>query len=354
MEEVNLASSLLDRILLALIQENVDIQKVRSRMVVILDDYEITPKETALTVYSAGKNELFVKRFAVAKAVAGRTERTVKQYQSEVTRFLNKIGKDADTVTSSDVQAYIARMITSGRSKSYCDTVRRYLNSFYGYLYREELIRTNPMAKVDGIKFHREKEPAFSDMELELMRAACRNTMERAVIEMLLSTGCRAAELVSIRRCDINPDGIVIRGKGEKYRTVWVNARASVAIAAYLRERQDNNPYLFPAGIFGGNASRQPRKNRGDWFKNPALVSLDKPYGHESVNSLCKRVAKRAGVDGAHAHRFRRTCATQALRHGMPIEKVSMMLGHEQISTTQIYLDIQQDELAAAHKKYVI
>ena len=53
-------------------------------------------------------------------------------------------------------------------------------------------------------------------------------------------------------------------------------------------------------------------------------------------------------------HRFRRTCATQALRHGMPIELVSMMLGHEQISTTQIYLDIRDDDLQAAHRKYVV
>lgn len=93
---------------------------------------------------------------------------------------------------------------------------------------------------------------------------------------------------------------------------------------------------------------------RGSWYKDPDCVSESDPYCKDSVNSVCKRIAKRAGVTGAHAHRFRRTCATHALRHGMPIEMVSMMLGHAEISTTQIYLDINEDDLRAAHKKYVI
>lgn len=63
---------------------------------------------------------------------------------------------------------------------------------------------------------------------------------------------------------------------------------------------------------------------------------------------------KRAGVEGAHPHRFRRTCATFALQRGMPIELVSKMLGHEQLTTTQIYLDLNENDLALAHKKYVV
>lgn len=55
----------------------------------------------------------------------------------------------------------------------------------------------------------------------------------------------------------------------------------------------------------------------------------------------------------AHPHKFRRTCATNALRAGMPIEMVSKMLGHEQIGTTQIYLDLKEDDLKAMHQKYV-
>lgn len=73
-----------------------------------------------------------------------------------------------------------------------------------------------------------------------------------------------------------------------------------------------------------------------------------------SIESLMRKLGKRSGVENVHPHRFRRTSATFALKRGMPIELVSKMLGHEQLTTTQIYLDISDEELENAHKKYVL
>lgn len=67
-----------------------------------------------------------------------------------------------------------------------------------------------------------------------------------------------------------------------------------------------------------------------------------------------RKLAKRAGVGQANPHKYRRTCAAMALRRGMPIEQVSKMLGHEEIATTQIYLDLSESELEQAHKRFVI
>lgn len=340
---------IIDRIMMVLMQES-DQQVIKGKLTLILDDYDIKPKEKAIVPYSEGKNEMLLRRFLLAKAVAGCSPRTIKQYEGEVRRVLNNIGKDADQITTEDIQVYIARLMAGGKSKTYCDNVRRDLSSFYGWLHREEIIMKNPMNRVEAIKFHREKEPAFTDLEIEMMREKCANNFEKAMFETLLSTGCRASELCSIKICDIKNGKVEIFGKGGKYRNVYINAKASVAISAYLAERTDMNPYLFPGGKLNGGM----RHMRGNWYKEPLCVSETAPYGKESVNCLCRRIAKRAGVTGAHAHRFRRTCATHALRHGMPIEMVSMMLGHEQISTTQIYLDINEDDLRAAHKKYVI
>lgn len=356
-ESNTMADNLLDQILLTLLTEGIDIQKIKPKLVVLMDGYKIEPKETALAIYTNGKNEMLLKKFILAKAVAGRSERTIKQYAGEIRRFQEKIGKDFDCISPDDIRVYIARLITSGKSKSYADTVRRYLNSFYGYLYREELIKTNPMMKVDAVKFKVEKENAFSDLEVELLRQSCRTSHERAVIETLLSTGCRASEVVTLLIDDIKEGKAQILGKGGKYRTVYFNAKAAVAIETYLKERRDKNPYLFPAGIFipdAADSAALMQKTKGNWYKYPELIHPENHWNKESVNKMCQRIAKRAGVSGAHAHRFRRTCATHALRHGMPIEIVSMMLGHEQISTTQIYLDIREDDLAAAHKKYVL
>lgn len=72
-----------------------------------------------------------------------------------------------------------------------------------------------------------------------------------------------------------------------------------------------------------------------------------------TIEAMMRKLAKRAGVKTANPHKFRRTCASMALRRGMPIEQVSKMLGHESVETTQIYLDLREEDLAIAHKKYV-
>lgn len=348
MKPTDLHGSVEERIISVVVAES-DLQLIRAKLHMLLDEYDISPREREIVPYTEGKNEMLLKRFILAKTVAGRTERTVRQYYAEIKRSLQRIGKDADTIVTADVQAYLAQLMIAGNSKSYCDTVRRYLSSFFKYLSKEELIVKNPMDRVDNIKYHTEKESAFSDMEIEKMRVACKNNFQRAMFETLLSTGCRASEIVSIKTNDMKDGKIDIVGKGEKHRTVYINAKASVAIERYMQERNDSNPFLFPGGVFGTDGSK-----KHDWYKNAENVSAYRHYSPSSVNNLVRGIARRANVKGAHAHRFRRSCATHALRHGMPIEMVSMMLGHEKISTTQIYLDVREEDLKNAHQKYVI
>lgn len=82
----------------------------------------------------------------------------------------------------------------------------------------------------------------------------------------------------------------------------------------------------------------------------PRFIAILSEY---EINSLLKKIGAKAGVTGVHAHRYRRTCATMALRNGMPVEMVSKMLGHEDIKTTQIYLDLCDRDLKRLHERYV-
>lgn len=345
MEQVQ--SELIDRLCDAVLQGG-DAQRMRSRMLIVLSDYDISKRCMELVPYSETKNEMLLRRFMVAKAVAGCGKRTIEVYTSTVRDFLRYIQKDADAVDSSDIQLFIAQKMTKGVSKCYCDNIRRFLSSFYGFLTKEEYIQKNPMMKVEAVKFRKEKEKAFTELEIEHMRNACQNWFQKAMIEVLLSTGCRASELVGIKISDINGEEIRVVGKGDKPRTVLLNAKAMVAIESYLKERKDENPYLFPGSTFELARGKTCR----EWYKYPNNISKDRHYSRESVNIMAKKIARRAGVEGCHTHRFRRTCATMALRRGMPIEMVSMMLGHEQLSTTQIYLDIREEDLKASHQKY--
>ena len=357
----DLSQSLIDRLMFILMQNDTpNLQEIKTRFMMVLNDFQISPKETALVVYTEGKNEYFIKKFLLAKAVAGCAKSTLRTYGKEITRVLASIGKDADAITSEDVQIHLAQIMTQS-SKSYADTVRRYLSSFYGYLIREELITRNPMAKVDKIKLVKKKKDAFSELEVELIRNACNTNRERAIIELLMSTGCRISELTSIRRDDVeegSPPKVNILGKGGKYRYVFLNAKAIVAVHNYLAERKDPNPYLFPkCSTHPGDTSEKNVKMKevlADWYKYPELVTPNEPADKSPIEATLRKIGKRAGVEKVHPHRFRRTCATFALRRGMPIEQVSRMLGHANIATTQIYLDLSDDELAQAHKKYVV
>lgn len=183
------------------------------------------------------------------------------------------------------------------------------------------------------------------------MRDACNNTKELAIIEIFLSTGCRVSELVDMQTSDIKDNTLVVHGKGNKDRTVYLNAKAQIAIENYIKDRTDNNPFLFPKMIKVTGMKRNKLRNAFRYAEN---VMESGHMDKSSVEQTVRRIAKRCDVQGAHPHRLRRTCATFALRRGMPIEQVSKMLGHEQISTTQIYLDLDERDLEMAHKKYVV
>lgn len=347
---------LLERLTYVLVKNNVPVDDIRQDFMIILKDYNIQAESTDIVVYQGDKNELFLQKFVIGKTIAGLSKRSIQQYINGVRFVLRKIGKSADEITPEDLQYYFACRMRDGVSKSFIDTERRYLSSFYSYLLREELITKNPVLKIDKIKFQKKKEPAFTELEVEQIRTSCKNTRETAIVEMLMSTGARVSELCSIKYSDIDNDAVSIIGKGGKQRMIYLNAKAQIAVSRYMAERKDCNPYLFPRSkpFIHVDGVSKGRVALGDWYKDPELVEVDGCADVGTIRNIIQRIAKRAGVENAHPHRFRRTCATFALRRGMPIEQVSKMLGHAELATTQIYLDLTDDELEAAHKRYVV
>ena len=340
----------MERIMLSLSKRGITDTSISQDLIIILSDYEITTRETAIAVRCEDRNKYCLQKFLVAKTVKGCTDRTLHLYKKEIWKILEDINKTVDEITADDVRLYLAlRQKRDGVTKRTADNELRYLRSFFGYLTAEEVITKNPVAKIDRIKCDKLKKKAFTEMEVERIRDACENTWETAVIEMLLSTGCRVTELVNIKIEDIEKDQLIVHGKGNKDRVVYLNAKAVVAIEKYMADRKDNNAYLFPGGFFA--TVRADCKN---WYKYPDRVDLERHCNIGTIQSKIRKIGRRASVVQAHPHKFRRTCATFALRRGMPIEQVSQMLGHEQIGTTQIYLDLTEEDLKQAHKKYVV
>ena len=319
-------------------------------LVGLMSGYEIKKKEQGMIVYDGGKTAYLIKRFALAKRVKGCTENTCKAYTSTLNRFFTLLGKDPTQCEHTDVQAYIARLIIDKRSKEHQSNIVRTLSTFYKWLSTEGLVEKNIMDKVDRIKVKPKHKKSFSDMDVEKIRLACRTKRESAMVEVLLSTGCRAFECSELKIEQCKGEEIQIVGKGEKQRTVYLNAKAQIAIEVYLKERKDDNPYLFPKSTSVG---RKPPRGGVNWYVDVTQVSKDDHIDKSALESIMRKIGKKAGVENCHPHRFRRTCATFALRRGMDVTLVQLMLGHESLETTQRYLDISDEELKNAHKKYV-
>lgn len=355
---INAREELRQKLCMVLIRSGVEEAEIE--VDAILGDYEIQNRTTEIALLQEDRNEYLFKKFLTAKIVKGCTDRTIDYYKKILNFIFDRIHKTVDDVTTDDIRYYLAiRQKRDGITKTTANNELRVLSSFYQYLQSDDIVLKNPTLKIEKIKERKKKKSAFTEIEIEKIRDATRNTRERAIVEVLLSTGCRVGELVNIKIRDIEGDKIVVHGKGEKDRTVYLNAKAIVSLERYLDERSDKNPYLLCGGFYTQNDSGVMRKyqnsKKGEWYRNPELVSSDRHVDKGTIEQLMRKLKKRSGIESAcYPHKFRRTCATMALRRGMPIEQVSKMLGHESIETTQIYLDLNEDDMMLAHKKYVV
>lgn len=338
-----------------------DQQDLKLRFEIALEKYDITMAETHLTVWQGEENERILKKYLATKMAQGLSRRTIKYYRDTLNMFYATVGKRYDEIDADDVRLYLAKRVVQDQvSKTTANNERRNLSAFYGWLQKEEILLRNPMNKVERIKQTKKRRKAYSLLDLELIRNECRNAREKAIIEVLASTWCRVSEMVGIRIQDIEGDKTIVKGKGDKYRTVYLNPRAKLAVELYLKERKDSNPYLFPrakdtpAGESRIAMFQGGKKKKAAWYTNPDLIDPVRPMDPSSAEAIVRNIGKRAGVDNVHPHRFRRTGATMALRQGMPLLTVCKILGHESVETTQIYLDISEEELEQAHRKFVI
>ena len=348
-EKEELITNILNQLLKIL-----DIQKVKKiEEILILEmkDVEIKYKEKSLTI-SGDETSQIIKKFIACKKLAGLTDRSLKAYLSELAIFFKNINKSYSSVTTDDIRIYLAMSKKNNKEIS-IDNKRRYLNTFFDWCFTEELIERNPVKKINKIKVKKQVREAFSDIEIERMRSVLVNEKvyaqkkyqkeirlrNIAIFETLLSTGARVTELISIKKEQVNKgqDSLIILGKGKKERLVYLNAKAIIAIKNYLKERKDNNEYLFISHPIA-HLDNQKQKTSN--------------CTQSGIECMIRKLGKKIDVE-AYPHKFRRTAATSAVRKGMPIEQVQKMLGHATLNTTQIYVNVSDMDVKISHDKYL-
>jgi integrase/recombinase XerD len=328
-EKEKVANSIVQRMNL----KDEDSKKLKNIIYIELNDYSLSKIDnTDLAIRNEQSSEEAYRMFFVAKNIQGCTRRTLKYYKDVIDEFSRFINKPLLEVTTNDVRYFLAvKKERDGVTDVTVNNLRRNISAFYSWCEDEEYINKSPLKKIKKIKEEKRVKKPFTEMEIEKMRIAARNE-ERlsAIIETLLSTGCRVTELVGIDRDDVQGDELVVYGKGRKERKVYLNAKAKCAIDRYLETRTDDNKALF--------------------------VTLDRPNERlkmSGVEIVLRKLGRELGIENVHPHRFRRTAATFALRRGMPLDQVSKMLGHENIDTTQIYAITDQEQVKTNHKKYL-
>lgn len=310
-----------------------DNNSFRQRIYILLDKYDVKEKTTEIAVRNETEEERVLRMFFVSKKVEGLSERSLAYYKTVLNTFFTKCQKGIFSATSDDIKVYLAyRGMRDKVSKVTQDNERRILNSFFGWASDENYITKNPVRSVRAIKKDKIIKKPFSEIEMEkIRREAAKNKRDIALIDFLYSTGARCEETSRVNIEDINGDEVRLFGKGNKERIAYLNAKARMSISEYLEERTDNEKALF--------------------------VSISKPHQrihNGGIETRIRKIGEAAGVENAHPHRFRRTCATRALNRGMPLEEVSQMLGHENIETTTIYARSERENVKASHRKYVV
>lgn len=278
-------------------------------------------------------SEEILEIFLASKRLEGRSEKTLDLYRFTIEKMLERFDKNICLLTTGDIRDYLSwYQLEHGVSKATIDGIRRNLSSLYHWLEEEDYIFESPLRRIHKIKITRKVKEPYSDEDFERLRDGCKYLRDLTILEFLFSTGMRIGELVKLNRNDIDFDEreCIVLGKGDKERTTYFDARTKLHLQEYLATRDDDNPALF--------------------------VSIRKPatrITEGGMEIMMRRLGIRTNVDKCHPHRFRRSCASTALEKGMPLEQVQRMLGHEQINTTLLYVQIQDSTIKHSHRKYL-
>lgn len=334
-----------------------ELTMLRGALLVALDGVELVRSINEISTNVLDDNEL-IQRFLIQKKIDGLSKRTIDYYRVTLEKWLHfYIKKSVLEWTRDDVRMHFARRMIDypDVSKVTINNDRRNFSSFFTWLMDEGYLRNgNPMKAMKKIKVDKVIKEPIPDDQIEVMRDKLaekksanktgtrlwlKAVRDQAIFELLLTTGCRIGELTTakIKDLDLERKEIKVFGKGAKERVCYLNTLSVLRMQQWLEARKDiENEYIF-VSCDSANGKKG----------NHARLQIS------GVEINIRKLGRECGFENIHPHRFRRTAATTALRKGMPIEQVQLMLGHEQIDTTMIYAKTDTKSVKYSHDKYM-
>ncbi len=285
-----------------------------------------------------------------------RSQKTIQNYDHYLERFVDFVDTHCQSCDPGDItmdivrkyRVFLNRQTVPHTGEPLSIATQNYhaiaLRNFLKYLAKND-IPTLSAEKIDIGKNPEQPVTFLEDDEIiRLISAAdgsdVSSLRDRAILELLFSAGLRVSEIVALDRESINLDRqeFSVRGKGGAVRIVFISDAAKKALELYLNRRTDIDPALFV---------RDSRRGRKDTESGGLRLTT------RSIQRIVKKYATKAGiVKNVHPHTLRHTFATDLLHNGADIRSVQAMLGHANITTTQVYTHVTNKGLKDVHKKF--
>lgn len=284
-------------------------------------------------------NQEWVERFLqYLRIEKGAADNTIASYRHDLAMYLDHLEQaQLLEVQSSDVSNFLRFLYARKLKPRSATRAFAAVRGLHKFLILEKATRENPTSTVDQPKWWKPLPNVLALEEVDRLLAApktatSKGLRDRAMLEVLYATGLRVSELIGLRLDGVNIDAGFVRcmGKGSKERIVPLGASAAAAVSAYLKSRRVRKPtnYLF-------------LNNRGGKLSRMGFWKILKSYG------------LRAGIKKKLTpHVLRHSFATHLLERGADLRAVQTMLGHSNISTTEIYTHVMRERLKEIYKSY--
>lgn len=256
------------------------------------------------------------KKIETELKIQGRSEKTIRMYCYFNERFLEFTKKEAEQITTDDIKAYLAELLSKGNNPASVALARSSLKFFY-----DGMLEKGIMAKIKTPKRHRKIPDVLAREEVRLLIENAGSLRNKLLIEVMYASGLRVSECSSLKIGDIDfkeKIGLLKHGKGGKDRFFILSEQLIKDLQEYLQDKE--GIYLFPG-------------TRG-------------PITARAVQDVVARAAKRAGIKKhVHCHGLRHAFATHLLESGTDIRVIQELLAHSNLQTTQFYTQISKQQL---------
>jgi integrase/recombinase XerD len=315
---------------------DVDIQqqvKLRDKIEEQLNDYEVTSKCTALA-----RCDILDKAFIylACKKLEGMKETTRYNYTLLLKRLDGHFNKPISTITTMDLRMFLASEYKDNQPNSLNSKISL-LKAFFIWLQDEGYIVQNPTKNLQQAKEPYRRRGHVTPIDVEKMREECKSVRDKALFEILLSTGCRVSEITNatLDKIDWQNNSIEVIGKGDKERMVYFSTRARLFLINYISDREKS-------GI----------------LSNSLFAASKKPYlklGRRSIERIIGDIAERAGISySVFPHLMRHTFATTGVNQDVPVHILQKLMGHSSPGVTEKYYDLNDNNIKQEYRKIAL